>query len=400
MKMLTSDQHFRCMDISVFFKPGNYWKEQTEELHLSQFGKKISFFSGDIEELDGKKIAIIGVCEERHAGENVGCSKGPDVIRKQFYKLFQNDHPVEIIDLGNIEPGNEISDTYFALNETCQYLLKKQIIPIILGGSQDLTYANYQAYECMEQTVNLVTIDYRLDLGKTENDLTSKGFLNKVILHKPNYLFNFGNIGHQRYMVEPELLELMNNMYFDSFRLGEMQPAPQRTEPIIRNADILSFDISAIRMSESPGSAYAGPNGFYGEEAAQLCRYAGMSDKLTSFGIYEYNPLFDRAEQSAMLIAQMMWCFIEGFSQRKHDYPIGDYSEYDKYIVPLSDEHHELVFYKSNKSDRWWMDVPYPAGQKEKYERHHIVPCTYEEYLQASNEEMPDRWWRTYQKLV
>jgi hypothetical protein len=46
------------------------------------------------------------------------------------------------------------------------------------------------------------------------------------------------------------------------------------------------------------------------------------------------------------------------------------------------------------------MDVPYPAGTEKKYERHHLVPCTYEEFQMASAEEMPDRWWKTYQKLV
>jgi hypothetical protein len=168
----------------------------------------------------------------------------------------------------------------------------------------------------------------------------------------------------------------------------------------LRNADIVSFDISAIRMSEAPGSGNAGPNGFYGQEAAQLCRYAGMSDKLTSFGIYEFNPAMDREGQTAHLVAQMIWCFIEGVSQRKMDYPIGDYSEYYKYIVPMTESDHEIIFYKSTKTDRWWMDVPYPAGKSRDYERHHLVPCTYEEYQQATNEEMPDRWWRTYQKLV
>lgn len=388
------------MDISVFFSQSKFREMMPDESHPSQLLNHVHFFSGELEELEGKKIAIIGVNEGRAARLNQGAANGPDVIRKYFYQLFITDDKLEIVDLGNIEQGNKITDTYYALNQTCQLLLKKGIMPIIIGGSQDLTYANYLAYEHMEQTVNVVTVDYRLDFGKDENELNSKSFLNKIILHKPNYLFNYSNIGHQRYLVEPELLLLMSNMYFDAHRLGDMQPFLQRTEPIIRNADIFSFDISSVRQSEAPGSAYSGPNGFYGDQAAQLCRYAGMSDKLSSFGIYEYNPEVDPHGQTGHLIAQMMWCFMEGFSQRKKDYPVGDYSDYFKYIVPLLNEGHELVFYKSDRSDRWWMDVPYPSGQENKYERHHLVPCTYEEYQQATNEEMPDRWWKTYQKLV
>lgn len=387
------------MDISVFLVPSSAWEGQ-EAMGNGQLGRCITYFRGDQEEINNKSIAIIGVKEERNAVNNAGTMAGPDEVRKYLFTLFKWDEAIEVIDLGNIEPGDAISDTYYALNQTCQFLLKKNIIPLIIGGSQDLTYANYLAYEQMEQTVNLVTIDQRLDFGVSSDDLSANGYLNKIVMHRPNYLFNYGNIGHQRYLVEPELLRLVDNMYFDAYRLGDMQPVPQKAEPIIRNADIVSFDISAVRMSEAPGSGNAGPNGFYGNEAAQLCRYAGMSDKLTSFGIYEFNPAFDREGQTAHLIAQMVWCFIEGVSQRKMDYPIGDYSEYYKYIVPMTASDHEIVFYKSTKTDRWWMDVPYPAGKSRNYERHHLVPCTYEEYQQATNEEMPDRWWRTYQKLV
>ncbi len=379
--------------------PSPVWVDQ-EEVSPSQLGKTVSFYTGDAAQLDNKRIAIVGVREERNAVQNAGTMAGPDAIRKYLYKLFSWDENIGVIDLGNIEPGNEISDTYYALNQTCQFLLKKNIIPLIVGGSQDLTYANYLAYEQMEQTVNVVTIDQRLDFGESSEDLSSFGYLNKIVMHRPNYLFNYGNIGHQRYLVQPDLLKLVDNMYFDAYRLGDMQPVPQKAEPILRNADIVSFDVSAIRMSEAPGSGNAGPNGFYGQEAAQLCRYAGMSDKLTSFGIYEFNPAMDREGQTAHLVAQMIWCFIEGVSQRKMDYPIGDYSEYYKYIVPMTESDHEIIFYKSTKTDRWWMDVPYPAGKSRDYERHHLVPCTYEEYQQATNEEMPDRWWRTYQKLV
>lgn len=83
------------MDISVFFKPSNAAELYAEGKHASQLGRKTTFFTGDLEELEGKKIAIIGVCEERNAGDNQGCAKGPDVIRRQFYKLFQCDNPVE-----------------------------------------------------------------------------------------------------------------------------------------------------------------------------------------------------------------------------------------------------------------------------------------------------------------
>jgi len=57
-----------------------------------------------------------------------------------------------------------------------------------------------------------------------------------------------------------------------------------------------------------------------------------------------------------------------------------------------------VIFVKSKKTDRWWMQVPYPTGGS-RNERSHLVPCSYEDYKIAVSGEMPDLWWRTYQKL-
>ena len=347
---------------------------------------------------EGADIVIFGVAEDRGSYRNEGCSDGPDEIRKYFYGLHDIDKPLNIVDLGNIHPGERIEDTYAAIRTVTEDLLRAGIIPLILGGSQDLTYANYMAYEAMEQTVNLVTIDPRLDFGGDPTQLHARNYLNRIVLHQPNYLFNYSNIGQQRYLVDKDLIDLMEKMFFDLHRLGEVQERVSDAEPVLRNADMVSIDMSALRAGDSPGHSFAGPNGFYAEYVCQLCRYAGMADKLTSFGLYEYNPRFDERGLSAHLGAQLIWHFIEGVSQRRGEFPIGSKSDYTKYIVPLSD--HELVFYKSPHTDRWWMDVPYPSKSGNRYQRHHLVPCTYEDYQMATNEEMPDRWWKTFQKLT
>ncbi len=386
-------------DLEVFFQAID--QDLFTELLPETIGLKIavhteSFFPT----LEGARLAILGVQEDRNSINNDGCAHGTDVIRKYFYRLFDFDDESAIVDLGNIAAGATTEDTYYAVKTVCAALLKANIIPIILGGSQDITYANYSAYESLEQTINLVTVDSKLDVGDNDEEIDSDNFMSKIILHQPNYLFNYSNIGHQRYLQSKSILELMDKLHFETMRLGEVTGSIQDSEPFLRNADLVSFDVSAIRWADCPGNKKAGPNGLYGEEACQLARYAGISDKLTSVGFYEYNPEVDHDETSAHLIAQMMWCFIDGVLQRKDDYPKGSKESYIKYIIDLANSEHQIVFYKSDRSDRWWMDVPYPAGMKNRYERHHFVPCTYKDYVQATNEEMPDKWWKTYQKLV
>jgi formiminoglutamase len=393
------------MSLADFFSPLSPDKFTPKHgFYTSQLGLKASFFTDKFPDLEDKQydIAIFGVQDDRAAVNNEGCALGPEYFRSQFYSLNEGAFNSRIVDLGNIRAGAAISDTYVALKMVVSELIKLDILPIIIGGGQDLTYAQYLAYESLEQKVDLVVVDSKFDLDEEDQEgLAAKSdtYLNKILLHQPNYLFNFSNIGYQTYFVNQDSLKVMSKLYFDAHRLGEFSADITLTEPIIRNASMISFDMGAIRSSDAKGNANASPNGFYGEQACRITRYAGMSDKLTSIGFYEFNPVFDQNGQTAMLLAQMVWYFIDGFYNRKKDFPLSPKSQYLIYRASLNDGSGEMLFVKSKKSDRWWMQVPYPTGVS-KNERFHLVPCRYDDYTTAVNGEMPDLWWRTFQKLL
>jgi formiminoglutamase len=387
------------MDISIFFEP--YKSFIRSEDPLNQVIGNSVFFIDKGEELDFKntEIAIIGIMDDSAAINNSGCSNAPDEIRKYLYSLAKGSHKYKIADLGNIKKGATKEDTYFAVSSAISELIKNKIVVLILGGGQDFTYANYRAYEKVETTINIATIDPRFDLGEVDADLHSQSYLSKIILHQPNFLFNYANIGFQSHHADIKSIELMDKLFFDTLRLGQLREDISWAEPLIRNADIVSFDISAIRASDAHGNKNATPNGLFGEEACQLARYSGMSDKVSSFGIYEVNPEMDKRGHTSHLAAQISWYFIDGFYNRKKDTPIGTKKEHTMYRVNITEPGHEIIFFKSNKTDRWWMDVPYPPDKRLKFERHHLVPCSYKDYQQAMKNEMPDLWWKTFQKL-
>lgn len=384
---------FSPIDLSVFNDGESYSK--------NRLGATIRIFSTESEfpQLEKVKLAIIGVEEDRRSLNNEGCGQAAHYIREYLYKLSDHKFNIGIVDLGNIKTGHTVEDTYFAVADACSQLISQKIIPIIIGGGNDIAFAQYQAYEKLSQTINMVAVDQNFDLGDADETLNSKTYLGKIILQQPNYLFNYSNIGYQTYFVDHKELDLMTKLYFDVYRLGQVRAKIEEVEPIVRNADMMSFDISAIRQSDAPGCYNTTPNGFYGEEACQITRYAGMSDKLTSIGFYEINPKKDKAGQTAHLVAQMIWYFVEGFCNRKQDFPFKTGTDYTKYRVVIKNNEYELTFYKSNKSDRWWMEVPYPPDKRLKFERHYWVPCSYDEYQEACKDEMPDRWWQTFQKL-
>lgn len=394
------------MSLADFFSPIVISDFSSKEGYFnSQFGHIIKAYIDEFPLLDDlenrPQLAIVGVEEDRGAIGNKGTAKAPNAVRKHLYELYQGDYNVSLVDLGNIKPGNRIEDTYAALRLVVEELVKYDILPIIIGGGHDLTYAQYRGYEDLEQRVEVAIIDAKFDLDQAstqDTPLNSQTYLNHIILHQPDYLFNLNNVAYQTYLVSKESINMYDKLFFNAQRVGMIAGKLDQAEPIIRAADMVSFDIGAIRASEAPGNANAVPNGLFGDEACQLARYAGMSDKCSSIGFYEFNPTYDPMEQTAMLVSQMIWCFVDGYYNRKNDAPLIPKSAYIIYRTPLENEAHELVFVKSKKSDRWWMQVPY-FGTKSVNERFYLVPCRYEDYQLAVAGEMPDLWWRTHQKL-
>jgi len=345
-------------------------------------------------------IAIIGVPEDKLASGNFGSAKAPDIIREQLFLLMNRTPSVTIADFGNIRPGATVQDTYVALSNILAEMISNKILTIILGGSNDIAYANYLAYEKLEKIINITSVDSRFDLGTPDTPFSSHAYLNRIVVRQPNYLFNYTNIGYQSFFADIDITNLMNQLFFDSYRVGIIRSNLEEAEPLLRNADMLSIDISAVRQSDAPGNEHASPNGFYGEEICRICRYAGMSDKLSTAGFYEFNPVFDRQNQTSKLTAQMIWFFIEGFSLRKHDNPKHDSDDYVKYHVFNKKIDSEILFFKSKKSGRWWMEVPCPAHKNQKFNRHYLVACSFKDYQTALADELPDRWWQTYQKIM
>lgn len=348
-------------------------------------------------ETEGVHLALVGVPDDRGAANNEGCASAPDLVRKHLYLLDKGHHQLKMADLGNILPGAALSDTYFALGQVCGDLVTRGIIPIVIGGGHDLTYGQYLGYVNNDQVINMAVVDETINIYKYEDKIDSRSFLYRIFTETPNFLFNFSQIGYQSYFVSPDDIATLEKLYFEFYRLGRVRENMEEVEPIIRDADMVSFDMAAIRQSDAPGLQQATPHGFYGEEACQIARYAGITDKLSSVGFYEANPAFDRGDQTTQLVAQMVWYFIDGFYHRTHEYPIVNDRDFIKYIVELEESGYELIFWKSRRSGRWWMQVP---SHEDRYERHQLVPCSYADYLAACKEEIPERWMRAYEKLA
>lgn len=368
-------------------------EEFISKLSNQTLGKKVALHTQtDFPVLENVSLAIIMVNENRGANK-VNEDFAFEDFRKQLYSLFPGNWNASIVDLGTIEAGASVEDTYFVVKSLVAELIKKRIVPVVIGGSHDLTYPMYRGYDNLDQMVNLVSVDNQFDFSK-ENKLDSESYLSKIIVEEPNNLFNFSNLGFQTYFNSQEEIDLIEKLYFEAYRLGEVSNNIAVAEPVFRDADLVSIDMHSVQSSYSGNFDVFNPNGFTGKEICALTRYAGISDKVTSFGIFNFNP----NGNEVVLTAQMLWYFIEGFCFRSNEYPFGTKENYIKYIVPIEDE--ELIFYKSNKTARWWIEIPFLTNVNNKLKRNTLLPCTHEDYLAACEQEIPERWWKAQRRNI
>ena len=357
------------------------------QIHTSKHG---------IPDLDPTKIVIIGIPETRNSIDYLGDELNLNEIRKSFYNLYPGNWSTEIADLGNLILGENVEQTYGRIISMLSILFEKNIIPIIIGGSHDLLYANYRAYDSFKSTVNIVNIDSNFDLGDSAKPINNLSYLGKIILDEPHNLFNYSNLGYQTYHNSQEGIDLMENLYFESYRLGEVCSNIRLSEPVMRDADIVSVDLKSVRASELSSRQKFSPNGFDGKEICALSRYAGISNKVSSFGIYEYKSS-NEDEITEMLISQIIWYFIEGVNCRIQDSDFQNDEDYNKFTV-IVDEY-ELVFYQNKITSRWWIEI-IGDGSNNKLKQNTLLPCTLDDYEVAKNGMIPERWFKAIKKNV
>lgn len=369
----------------------------SELLSQQTIGKKLKIHSEKygLPDLDGVQLAIIGVKENRNDVNYIGSELNYNDLRTTLYSLFAGNWHTIIADLGDIEPGESTEDSYYALRTSVELLVEKKIIPIIIGGSQDLTYANYRAYDNLQPMVNIVNVDTNFDLGDSSQPIKNNSYLGKIILEEPYNLFNYSTIGYQTYFNSQEEIDLMERLYFEAYRLGEISNNINRVEPVMRDAHIVTIDLKSVRAAEVGERLKFTPNGLDGKEICAITRYAGISNKVSSFGIYEYQ-YSPKDTLTAMLVAQMIWYFIEGVNCRVKDDDFLNSDNYLKYNFLIENE--ELIFFKSIKTGRWWVEIPFLANVNNKLKKHTLLPCAHEDYVAATEGKTPERWYKAYRK--
>ena len=370
-----------------FLEPINLYELSDDEgFKKTQLGNHIAINGEFFPELETADFVIVGFGETRGYQPSSGMNAGPDAIRKEFYSLFHWHSDVQVADIGNVKPGATLQDSYAALKTVVNEMLYHKKRVVILGGSHDLTMAQYGAYANLEQIIEATCVDAKIDLDM-ESILPADNFLMEMLTGEPNYIRHYNHIGFQSYFVHPTMLETIDRLRFDCYRVGRVKEKMEEMEPVVRNSNLLSFDISAIQNSHAPANRLT-PNGFNGEEACMLMQYAGMSANLSSIGIYGYLPHQDQHNLTAKQISHMLWYLMDGISKGKQEAKLEERDNFNEYKLAFAEI--ETTFLQSKKTGRWWMETP--DGR--------MVACSHTDYLIASSNDIPERWLRAAERLV
>lgn len=332
-------------------------------------------------------IVIVGCGDWSGTRRAEKYGNGPDKIREEFYRMYYWHAGIKIADLGNVREGARPMDTRRALFEVLREVDEAGKIALVLGGGHDLMMQQYEVFRNAEKTAVVSVADMLIDLDETE-EVNASGFLMDMLTDSPNFVSHYSHIGFQSYYVHPQMLETLDKLRFDFHRLGKVRELIDDMEPVLRISNLFAFDISAIRFCDAPANVAGSPNGLTGEEACILTRYAGMSDQLSSFGIYGYDEENDVHNMTARQIAQMMWYFVDGCLVRRVEAKLHEQEEFMFFNVVFSDI--DTAFLKSKRTNRWWMRLPDGT----------FVPCSYNDYLLASNGDIPERWLREQERLA
>lgn len=373
------------LNISDFLSPVSVAAISFDEGYKDgQMGHVIDIYEDEFPDLDEAQIVLVGCGEQRGSGLIHGHSEAPDIIRRHFYALYYWHDDIKIADVGNIKTGSLFTDSYAALKTVVQELIGDGKTVIILGGSHDLTLSQYGAYSNAKKTIEASCVDALIDLN-LESPFRHENFLMEMLTGEPNYIRHYNHIGFQSYYVHPRMLETLDKLRFDCYRVGSVKESIDEMEPVIRNSDMFSFDITAMASTFAPATTLS-PNGLNGEEACVLFRYAGMSPNVNTIGIYGYDVQHDKDELTAKQISHMLWYILDGRSRGKREAQIDERDSFNEYHTAFAEV--ETTFLQSKKTGRWWMQLP----------DHKFIACSYKDYLLASSNEIPERWLRAQER--
>lgn len=353
------------MDFRDFILPPQLFK--TEKWQL---GSQLQ------DELPEDGIALLFVSDYRGTGAGAEMADFSN-LRKQLYRLSGLDFQLPLFDFGDLVSGKTIKDTHYILQEILSACHYKGTIPVVIGGSADLSFSLFSSLNFHQKNINFTQISNIVSISNDGEEVTEKNFLSRIFSSKNFSIKNYHHLGYQKHLNELDSVKLIREVDFDIVRLADMMNTTVKTEPYFRKSDLITVNCDAVESFGRPFSVHPQVNGLNRREICAYLKEAGLSENLKSVGIFNFNA--ETADTlNHQLLAQMIWYLIEGINiQKSHPKE----RSFETFWLIIDDS--EYAFKRDSFSGLWYF------GSDDDINQCH--PCSQDDYNSAKRGLFTDR---------
>ncbi len=281
------------------------------------------------------RVALIGVPQEigvERNGGRAGAAGAPDAIRAMLYRLTPYDmlegrslpHGI-LLDMGNIRVDGELEEIHKRLTEVVRHICSAGLIPLVLGGGHDITYASAAGVHAVHGRLGMVNLDAHLDV-RSPIPMRNSGTSFRMLIEEgrvvPGSFVEFGvqsfvnAESHVRWLRE-QGGHLMPLSQIRSLGFGSAVASALDRAGSGADATYATLDIDGVRASDAPGVSATMPDGFSAGELLEAARTLGCRPSVQALDIVEVNPRFDRDNSTAKLAAHAIMHFLAGVASRQ-----------------------------------------------------------------------------------
>lgn len=263
-------------------------------------------------------LGLLGLADDhgvRLNGGRPGAAEGPDAFRAALAGYGAADSvalegfAIPVVDLGNIVPGDSLTETHARVTRTVSAMLDAGLMPVGIGGGHDMTFPEVRAVidrllRPKDMTLDGVYFDAHLDVREDEGSgmpfrrLIEHGGIGTL------QLFGFDPISNT-----PAHLEWFRD------HGGDLADWPPAQWPRAQ-AQFVSICLDVIDMTQAPGVSAPHPAGWPAQRVADYAEAAGHMPSVCCFDIMELSPPNDENGRTARLAAHLFLRFLAGLNRR------------------------------------------------------------------------------------
>lgn len=280
------------------------------------------------EDYASSRIVILGCPQDegvRRNGGRVGSAAAPAAIREQFYKLTTNNIRWNLFDLGDLDVSCTLEEIHDRLSDVVEQVLKDDKRLIILGGGNDISYADGRAMARVFGNAGWIGVNVDSHLDVRIADERNSGTPYRQLLDEGLIVAtSFYEVGYQSHLASPVYYDYIRNLGVNRISLellrsraeADLELKESIREKFIKHSTTLStffgFDMDAVRSADAPGTSAPSPLGLRAGEFIQLVKYAASLANTRIIEFSEVNPNFDIDGRTSKLVAIGMHRFCSG----------------------------------------------------------------------------------------